>query len=116
MYNWLTNKKELIKKIEIIIVRNGFARHYILNVGIQSLQEDLKTLEFLVVLRHDNKEISLFHTVKMFTKGIVGDFKIDFTKISIENISRETAINLGLSTLGLGAGIIGVMSTGGVSV
>ena len=35
---WKRNQKDLIKKLEFVIVRNGYARHYILNAVIKKIK------------------------------------------------------------------------------
>lgn len=114
--DWKRDRNNIIKKIVVEIVKNGFAKRYAFNCGIQTLQEDYKTMSYLAVFRHDNIELPMFHTVKMFDNELVLDIKIDKTNISFKNISKGTAINLGLNAVGLGLGIIGVAATGSITI
>ncbi|WP_297407580.1 hypothetical protein [uncultured Cetobacterium sp.] len=113
--DWKRDRNDIIKKIIIEIVKNGLAKRYAFHCGIQTLQEDYKTMSYLAVFRHDNIELPMFHTVKMFDNELVLDIKIDKSNISFKNITKGTAINLGLNGIGLGLGIVGAV-TGTITI
>ena len=113
---WKKNQNDLIKKVVVEIVQNGFAKCYIFNAGIQKLQEDYKTMSYLAVFKHDNIKLPLLHSVEMFDNELVLDIKIDKNNISFNNVSSATALNLGLSTIGFGIGVLGVASTGTITI
>ena len=105
---WKNNKNELIKKLEIKIVRNGFAKHYILNAGIQKVQEFYSTLSYIAVFKHDYNMSSLYYTMDFLSSNLRLDYKVHIP--DIRNVSNGTMLNVGLTSLGLG---IGMISTGG---
>ena len=102
---WKNNKKELIKKLEIKIVRNGFVKHYILNAGIQRVQEFYSDLSYIAVFKHDYNMSSLYYTMDFLSSNLRLDYKVHIP--DIRNVSKGTLLGLGLSGLGL------VLSTGG---
>lgn len=105
---WKNNKKELIKKLEIKIVRNGFVKHYILNAGIQRVQEFYSDLSYIAVFKHDYNMSSLYYTMDFLSSNLRLDYKVHIP--DIRNVSNGTMLNVGLTGLGLG---IGMISTGG---
>ena len=112
---WHKNKKEIIKKIEFVIVRNGYARHYILNAGIQKVQENYDTMSYFVMFKHDNRQVSLYHTANFYSNDLKVDYKVHLPDVSIKNVTSDTLVNLGLSGIGVGLGIAG-MATGAITI
>lgn len=112
---WKRNQKDLIKKLEIVIVRNGHARHYILNAGIQKLQEDYQSMSYFVMFKHDNRQVPLYHTAESIADNLRIDYKVHLPDINFKNVSGGAWTNLGLSTIGLAGGIVGVL-TGTITI
>lgn len=105
---WKNNRNDLIKKIEIKIVRNGFVKHYILNVGIQRFQEFYSELSYVAVFKHDCNMSSLYYTMNFLSSNLRLDYKVHLP--DIRNVSKGSMLNVALAGLGLG---IGIFATGG---
>lgn len=112
---WKRNQKDLIKKLEVVIVRNGYARHYILNVGIQKIQEDYQSMSYFVMFKHDNRQVPLYHTAESIADNLRIDYKVHLPDINFKNVSGGTWTNLGLSTIGIAGGIVGAL-TGTITI
>lgn len=110
--DWKRNSKDLIKTVELLIVKAGHGRFYKLDVGIQMIHDDYGRMETMIVLKHDTVESPLFHSIKPLDYGLYADIKIDKRDIDFKNISNGTMINLGLSSLALALAI----PTGGASL
>lgn len=107
---WKRNQKDLIKKLEFVIVRNGYAKHYILNAGIQKLQEDYQSMSYYVMFKHDNRQVPLYHTTQFLTDNIRVDYKVHLPDVKFSNLTLGTAVNMGLSSYGLYAGVVGAVT------
>lgn len=107
---WKRNQEDLIKKLEFVIIRNGYAKHYILNAGIQKIQEDYKNMSYFVMFKHDNRQVPLYHTAESIADNLRIDYKVNLPEINFKNISPQTALSLGLSTYGIGAGVVGALT------
>lgn len=112
---WKRNQKDLIKKLDFIIVRNGYAKHYILNAGIQKIQEDYQSMTYFVMFKHDNRQVPLYHTANLIADNLRVDYKVHLPDINFKNVSGGTWTNLSLATIGLAGGIVGVV-TGTISI
>lgn len=112
---WKRNQKDLIKKLEFVVVRNGYARHYILNAGIQKIQEDYQSMSYFVMFKHDNRQVPLYHTAESIADNLRIDYKVHLPDINFKNVSGGTWTNLGLSTVGIAGGIVGVL-TGTITI
>lgn len=112
---WKRNQKDLIKKLEFVIVRNGYARHYILNAGIQKIQEDYQSMSYFVMFKHDNRQVPLYHTGESIADNLRVDYKVNLPDINFKNVSGGTWTNLGLSTIGIAGGIVGAL-TGTITI
>lgn len=113
---WKADKENLIKKLDFVIVKNGYAKHYILNAGIQKFREDYREMSYFVMFKHDNKDLPLYHTVDWINSDVRLDYKVDMREVGIKNVSTGTWVNLGVSIAGLGIGIVGVVSTGVITI
>lgn len=113
---WKADKENLIKKLDFVIVKNGYAKHYILNAGIQKFREDYREMSYFVMFKHDNKDLPLYHTVDWINSDVRLDYKVDMREVGIKNVSTGTWVNLGVSIVGYGIGIAGVVSAGVITI
>ena len=109
---WKRDPKNLIKTIEVTIVKGGQANFYKLKVGIQMVHENYSMMETLIVLKHDTRDPTVFQAYKPLDYGIYADIKINKSDIKFKNVSKGTLINLGLSGIALALSI----PTGGGSL
>lgn len=115
---WKADNKNLIKRLDIRIVRAGRAREYILNAGIMKVVEDYNNMTYMAVFQHDKEQFSqkMFHSVELLRHGVVMNIKIDKSKIGIHNVSKSTLLNLWLSGVGYGLGVVTAVGIGTLSI
>lgn len=108
LINWKSDKKDVIRNIEVYIVRAGNVDYYQFKAGIQTYFEDYTFLRFFVLLRHDNGKIGQkqYHAIKPINYPLSYEFKIDYDTIKLTDAKTGSLINFGLAVLGMGV-IIG---------
>ena len=102
LHKWNQDKNDLIKKLDYMFVRNGFARHLRLNVGIESIYEDYKQMGYIATFRQDKRCDCFIHRIVPISYEFMLDLKIDKRNISISNIKGDTINEAILSSLGFG--------------
>ena len=110
LLKWKQDKsnENLIKKIDILIVKNGYGKRYIFNAGIQHLYEDYKKLRFTVVLKHDNNNTQLIQSVRPLGNDMILKINIDWEKVSLHNLTPSTTANFFLGGIGFALAVVGV--------
>lgn len=103
LINWKSDKKDVIRNVEIFIVRAGNVDYYQFKAGIQTYFEDYTFLKFFVLLRHDNGKIGQkqFHAINPINYPLSLDIKFEYDKIKFKNAKTGSLINLGLATAGM---------------
>lgn len=105
------SNENLIKKIDILIVKNGYGKRYIFNAGIQHLHEDYKKMRFTVVLKHDYNNTQLIQSVKPLGNDMILKIDIDWDKVSLNNLTPSTTANFFLGGIGFALAIVGIKAT-----
>ena len=103
LINWKSDKKDIIRNVEVFIVRAGNVDYYQFKAGIQTYFEDYTFLRFFVLLRHDNGKVGQkqFHSINPINYPLSLDIKYEYDKIQFKNAKTGSLVNLGLATAGM---------------